>query len=35
MTSNYVRPDDIYKRYETHHKKLLTLYVTRQNRHQM
>jgi hypothetical protein len=31
MTSNYVRPDDIYKRYETHHKKLLTLYVTRQN----
>jgi hypothetical protein len=31
MTSNYVRPDDQYKRYETHHPKLLTFYVTRQN----
>jgi hypothetical protein len=31
MTSHYVRPDEIYKRYETHHKKLMTLYVTRQN----
>lgn len=31
MTSRYVQPDDIYKRYETHHKKLMTLYVTRQN----
>lgn len=31
MTSRYVQPDDIYKRYETHHKKILTLYVTRQN----
>lgn len=31
MTSHFVRPDDIYKRYETHHKKLLTLYVTRQD----
>lgn len=31
MTSRYVQPDDIYKRYETHHKKVMTLYVTRQN----
>ena len=31
MTSHYVQPDDIYKRYETHHKKVMTLYVTRQN----
>ena len=31
MTSQYVQPDDIYKRYETHHKKIMTLYVTRQN----
>lgn len=31
MTSRYVQPDDIYKRYETHHKKTMTLYVTRQN----
>lgn len=30
MTSRYVQPDDIYKRYETHHKKIMTLYVTRQ-----
>lgn len=30
MTSRYVQPDDIYKRYETHHKKTMTLYVTRQ-----
>ena len=31
MTSRYVQPDDIYKRYETHHKKIMTLYVTRQH----
>jgi hypothetical protein len=31
MTSRYVQPDEIYKRYETHHKKVMTLYVTRQN----
>lgn len=31
MTSRFVPPDDVYKRYETHHKKLLTLYVTRQD----
>jgi len=31
MTSRFVQPDDIYKRYETHHKKILTLYVTRQS----
>lgn len=31
MTSRIVPHDDIYKRYETHHTKTLTLYVTRQN----
>lgn len=31
MTSRFVQPDEIFKRYETHHKKILTLYVTRQN----
>ena len=31
MTSRVVPHDDIYKRYETHHSKTLTLYVTRQN----
>lgn len=31
MTSRVIPADDIYKRYETHHKKILTLIVTRQN----
>lgn len=31
MTSNFVPSSGIYRRYETHHKKTLTLYVTRQN----
>jgi len=31
MTSRFVTPDDVYKRYETHHKKILTLYVTHQD----
>lgn len=29
--AHYVAPNEIYKRYETHHKKVINLYVTRQN----